>query len=39
MMARDGDTVLVRGEVLPGEAVVVTRFTEIGPGVRVTVAP
>lgn len=35
--ARDGEDVLVRGELESGERVVTTRFAEIGPGVRVEV--
>ncbi len=34
---RDGDAVLVTGELSEGEAVVTTRLTEIGPGLKVAV--
>ncbi|MCG8691686.1 MAG: efflux RND transporter periplasmic adaptor subunit [Minwuiales bacterium] len=34
---RDGNSVLLRGDLKDGEQVVVTRFTEIGPGVAVEV--
>jgi membrane fusion protein, multidrug efflux system len=34
---RDGESVLVVGELGEGEQVAVTRFTEIGPGVKVNV--
>ena len=34
---RDGDAVLVIGELSEGEAVVITRLTEIGPGLKVAV--
>ncbi len=34
-VAREGDAVLVRGDLRPGERVVATRFPEIAPGVRV----
>jgi len=34
---RDGESVLVIGELGEGEQVAVTRFTEIGPGVKVSV--
>ncbi len=33
------ENVLVRGELKAGEPIVTTRLTEIGPGVKVTVAP
>ncbi len=33
--ARDGGDVLVKGPLADGEAVVVTRFPEIGPGIKV----
>lgn len=35
--ARTGDDVLVTGDLVDGQQVVVTRFTEIGPGVKVQV--
>lgn len=34
---RDGDAVLVTGDLANGEAVVTTRLTEIGPGLKVAV--
>jgi RND family efflux transporter MFP subunit len=37
LLRRYGETVLVVGEIAEGEEVATTRFTEIGPGVRVTV--
>lgn len=37
LLRRDGETVLVVGEIAEGEQVVTTRFTEIGPGVKVAV--
>ena len=33
---RDGEDVLVAGELAAGEPVVITRFSEIGPGVKVS---
>lgn len=37
LAGRDGETVLVQGELAAGERIVVTRFAEIGPGVKVEV--
>ncbi len=36
VLSRDGADVLVSGELSEGDAVVVTRLTEIGPGLRVS---
>lgn len=37
VVGRDGDAVLVAGEIGEGDAVVTTRLTEIGPGIKVVV--
>ncbi len=37
IVARDGNDVLVSGDLSEGQQVVITRFTEIGPGVKVEV--
>jgi multidrug efflux system membrane fusion protein len=37
VVARQGDEILVRGPVAEGDAVVTTRFPEIGPGLKVSV--
>ena len=38
LVGRDGDWVLLKGALVDGEDIVLTRFTEIGPGVSVTIA-
>ena len=37
LVGRDGDWVLLKGALVEGEHIVLTRFMEIGPGVAVTV--
>jgi len=37
VVGRDGEDALVRGDIAPGEAVVLSRLTEIGPGLKVAV--
>ena len=37
LVGRDGDWVLLKGLLAEGEDIVLTRFTEIGPGVPVTI--
>lgn len=39
VLARSGDDAIVSGEVIDGDQVVVTRFNEMGPGIRVRVSP
>jgi len=38
LVGRDGDWVLLKGALIDGEDIVLTRFTEIGPGVPVLIA-
>jgi multidrug efflux system membrane fusion protein len=35
LVGRDGDMALISGEIGVGEAIVISRFTEIGPGMKV----
>ena len=37
LAGRDGEAVLLQGELTAGERIIVTRFAEIGPGVKVEV--
>ena len=37
LAGRDGDMALITGEIGTGEAIVISRFTEIGPGMKVAV--
>ena len=39
IVGRDGDNVLLRGDLRAGEMVSITRFAEIGPGTAVAVLP
>jgi len=36
LLARIGNDVVVRGALKPGDAIVTSRFAEIGPGAKVT---
>ncbi|MCW8951448.1 MAG: hypothetical protein OQK53_01965, partial [Rhodospirillales bacterium] len=38
LVVRDGNDVLIRGNFGQGDKVVITRFPEIGPGVRIVEA-
>ena len=39
MLGRDGDWVLLKGDLSNGDTLATTRFTEIGPGVAVRTLP
>ena len=38
LVGRDGDWVLLKGALIEGEEIVLTRFTQIGPGIPVIIA-